>query len=60
MSQKKVRKTRKPACEVEKFRGGWCDACAIRKLQIVGDFQIRQMVDVAVKEGETLTFGHGH
>lgn len=22
MSQKKVRKTRKPACEVEKFRGG--------------------------------------
>jgi len=41
-------------------RGGWCDACAIRKLRQSEDFEIRRMVAVAVPVEQGITFGHGH
>lgn len=41
-------------------RGGWCDACAIRKLRNSADAFIRQQVAVAAPAGQVLTYGHGH
>lgn len=41
-------------------RGGWCDACAIRQLKLSTDFQVRQVVNSEVKDGEVLTFDNGH
>ena len=41
-------------------RGGWCDACVIRKLKQSEDFEIRNMIANAVPQMEGITFGHGH
>ena len=41
-------------------RGGWCDACAIRKLRNSDDAFIRHQVAAAAPAGQALTYGHGH
>jgi hypothetical protein len=41
-------------------RGGWCDACAVRKLQQSQDFEIRRIIATSVGNGVGLTFGHSH
>ena len=41
-------------------RGGWCDACAVRKLKMSTDATVRMMVATAAPAGQVLTFGHSH
>jgi hypothetical protein len=43
-----------------KERGGWCDACAVRKLSTSNNARIRQMVATAAPTTTGITFGHGH
>ena len=41
-------------------RGGWCDACSLRKLRQSKDARVRQMANAALSDSATLNFNCGH
>lgn len=41
-------------------RGGWCDACVVRKLRQSSDPFVRHLVETTVPTEQGITFGHGH
>ena len=59
-SAKIVKQGNQVRIEGWKNRGGWCDACSLRKLRLSKDAGVRQMANVALGAGVNQTLNCGH